>query len=424
MKVLKKIVKWFLVLIVGAISILVISDAVWVYGTPALAQEEILEVDHVAQSVSEIDISNDVKIIGLGEASHGNVEFQELKLTVLKKLVEKENVRSFALETDFSGGLIVNKYVHGGDGNAKDMVKYLSFDIYQTKQMQDLIDWMREYNLGKMPSEQLSFYGFDMQNPEKGVDLVLDYCKNQNLLNEENLQVVLNPIKNLSRGLSIEDSKVAFETLKKIQSRINVAPKTAEAQLVSQVISNMFHALEYYQNPGNDYIAVNNARDAYMTENVSWIKAFEEERGNGRILIAGHNGHIAYQDRFFTTMGSRLHQQYSKGYYVIGSDYFYTTVNINSNSGRSNQSFNSADPLAAQAKRFGGSYYLDFKKIKEGGEIFNLISKPVSMGSLGETYSFLMHFYPPSHRIQGRPQDYYDAMIFVYQATPIQPFVK
>ncbi|MGZ7246382.1 hypothetical protein ACXWO4_10020, partial [Streptococcus pyogenes] len=74
----------------------------------------------------------------------------------------------------------------------------------------------------------------------------MDYCKNQNLLNEENLQVVLNPIKNLSRGLSIEDSKVAFETLKNIQSRINVAPKTVEAQLVSQVISNMFHALEYY----------------------------------------------------------------------------------------------------------------------------------------------------------------------------------
>lgn len=43
----------------------------------------------------EIVILADKRIIALGEATHGNKEFQELKLSIFKKLVEKKWCKSF-----------------------------------------------------------------------------------------------------------------------------------------------------------------------------------------------------------------------------------------------------------------------------------------------------------------------------------------
>ena len=42
-----------------------------------------------AGSVQDISIPKEARIIALGEATHGNAEFQELKLEVFKLLVEK-----------------------------------------------------------------------------------------------------------------------------------------------------------------------------------------------------------------------------------------------------------------------------------------------------------------------------------------------
>ena len=66
-----------------------------------------------AQPVSEITVPENARIIALGEATHGNKEFQELKLDVFKVLVEKYDVRAFALEGDFGGCEVVNRYIHG-----------------------------------------------------------------------------------------------------------------------------------------------------------------------------------------------------------------------------------------------------------------------------------------------------------------------
>ena len=67
-----------------------------------------------AGDISYITIPDSVRIIGLGEATHGNVEFQQLKLDVFKLMVEKYSVRAFALEGDYGGCEAVNRYIHGG----------------------------------------------------------------------------------------------------------------------------------------------------------------------------------------------------------------------------------------------------------------------------------------------------------------------
>ena len=56
-----------------------------------------------AEPVENITVPESAKIIALGEATHGNAEFQQLKLEVFKLMVKNNGVRAFALEGDYGG---------------------------------------------------------------------------------------------------------------------------------------------------------------------------------------------------------------------------------------------------------------------------------------------------------------------------------
>ena len=69
-------------------------------------------------AVNELTVPDNARVIALGEATHGNKEFQQLKLRVFKRLVETTNVRALILEGDFGGCAIANEYINGGEGTA------------------------------------------------------------------------------------------------------------------------------------------------------------------------------------------------------------------------------------------------------------------------------------------------------------------
>ena len=114
------------------------------FGTGKCADTE--EFAKYAGTISDISVPAQARVIGLGEATHGNIEFQQLKLEVFKIMVEKYGVRAFALEGDYGGCEVVNRYIDGGSGTAQKAAAAIGFPIYQTEQMEQLISWMREYN--------------------------------------------------------------------------------------------------------------------------------------------------------------------------------------------------------------------------------------------------------------------------------------
>ena len=132
------------------------------------------EFTKYARSVSEITVPAQARVVALGEATHGNAEFQQLKLDVFKVMVEKYGVRAFALEGDYGGCETVNRYIHGGKRTALEAVAAFGFAIYRTEQMEQLASWMRDYNATASKEDQLCFYGFDMQRYEYNYKYLLD----------------------------------------------------------------------------------------------------------------------------------------------------------------------------------------------------------------------------------------------------------
>ena len=414
---IKKIFKGILIFLVAIIFLVGLGDFLWINLPKLSARKNISDIEEYGKEVSQINLEDNVRLVGLGEATHGNSDFQDLKLEVLKTLVEKNNLKNFAIEADFGEGMIINNYIHGNKRD-ENISRIFSFNIYHTKNMNDLINYMFDYNQKAKDEDKLSFYGFDMQNPEKSIELILDFCKENNILQEKDLQEEFSFIKDEKFKISQLKDKEALLLEIKAHTDALSSPK---ARILSRALTNVLDSVKYYELDFNDYAKVNNVRDELMAENVKWISDFEKSKGNDLLLISGHNGHIAKSEKFYEPMGSHLKKTPEEKYFIIGTDFYKGIVNINEigpDNKRANHVFVSADPLAYSARKFKGKYYLDFTKVQDG-ETFDLINKEINMGSLGEGYSPLMKFIPTSYRVKEVPKDLYDAMIFVYYAKPI-----
>ena len=125
-------------LIIAAVCTAGIYSRYGGFGTGECADTE--EFLKYADSISEIAVPNETQIVALGEAAHGNKEFQQLRLDVFQVLVEKYGVRAFALEGDCGGCEAIDRYIHGADGTSAEVLSETGFVIYSTDEMEKLVD--------------------------------------------------------------------------------------------------------------------------------------------------------------------------------------------------------------------------------------------------------------------------------------------
>ena len=328
-----------------------------------------------AEPVENITVPESAKIIALGEATHGNAEFQQLKLEVFKLMVKNNGVRAFALEGDYGGCEQVNRYIHGG----------------------------------ALEGEDLRFYGFDMQRLSYSMRFLKESCKELEV-DTTNLQKLVE-----GENWSSEcDLSTRIETLTQVKKELE--SKNGSENAIHFVDILMQHSeLQTLTNADGAIL-----RDQFMAENVQWILQQEQRNGHEKIFVTGHNSHVAKWGSF-DSMGKLLSKDAANGYYVIGTDFYKTHCNMPTRSPekRTIQVFYSHDPLAKAAKLAGFDIcWLDFTKVPENSELGRQASEYTYMGTLGESYSIIMRLLPPSYRMFQPPAVLYDSMIFVTDANP------
>ena len=105
MKILKKIIKIAVLLFLALVLGLTALDIYMIKKPEQDAKKNIEGIEELARKVEDLTINEKANVIGLGEATHGNAEFQGLKLDVLKVLVDKYDVSCYAMEMDYGGSL-------------------------------------------------------------------------------------------------------------------------------------------------------------------------------------------------------------------------------------------------------------------------------------------------------------------------------
>lgn len=360
-----------------------------------------------AQPISEIEVPENARIIALGEATHGNKEFQELKLDVFKVMIEKYGVRAFALEADAGACETANRYIHGGEGTAEEAAAALVFTIYRTDQMAELLAWMRAYNETAAPGQDLRFYGFDMQSYEYSLGYLLEEAQRLGI--------------DVAKYQSVEDGESRLALCGELRGEIEALDGSADTDFALHLVD----VLERNSELGKLIDSPEGAgtRDRFMAQNALWILEREGQRGNGRIFISAHNGHIEQAGSYgpdAKVMGAILADELGDAYYAIGTDFFEAEVNLPDNGKRMTHTFYSYDPLAKAAATNGLEIcWLDFAQVPADSPLRACIDEPVMMGSVGDGFSPLMYVLPQTYRVKREPAGPYDSMIFVAHAHPI-----
>lgn len=362
-----------------------------------------------AGTVEDITIPEEATIVALGEATHGNAEFQELKLDVFKHMVESYGVRGFALEGDFGGCEQANRYIHGGAGTAEDAAAAIGFALYRTDEMAELIGYMRQYNETAAEGDDLRFYGFDMQRCTYNIQFLAEVCRGLGIDSSE-----LESLASDDNWNSGYDTSARIDVITRTKAELESAGGSAQALHFADIL------LQNCQLQTVADVEYGDVRDGLMAQNTLWIAEQERERGFSRIFVSGHNGHVAKYGSY-DAMGKLLADELGEGYYAIGTDFYKTNCNLPSGSDgkRTEQVFYSYDPLAKAAKLAGLDIcWLDFAKVPQDSALAAWTTGYHYMGSLGEGYSLLMRLLPQSYRIFQPPAGLYDGMIFVSEATP------
>ena len=420
-KTKKHIVRWILLaLFVVVFVIACVFSHFGGFGTGKCADAE--EFAKYAGTISDISVPAQARVIGLGEATHGNIEFQQLKLEVFKVMVEKYGVRAFALEGDYGGCEAVNRYIHGGSGTAQEAAAAIGFPIYQTEQMEQLISWMREYNTMASEDDKLCFYGFDMQRYEKNCHFLLEVAKELGVSVSELEQIWDEEKGCFSETYNSEQWTKVIEDVKHELQQCD-APQAVQAVHFADILLQNHEIGKVMDSMANGIVL----RDRFMADNVHWILDQEEARGNHRIFVSAHNGHIGKRHEYGTSgkaMGNLLANELGEGYFAIGTDFFKARVSLpkgDSHTNRSNHTFYSYNPLAKASKKCGyGMSWLDFSKIPVDSPLKQNVTGYIWMGSVGEGYSPLMAIMPMAYRVWDSPTELYDGMIFVSKAHPIE----
>ena len=114
-----------------------------------------------------IKMIGNAQIVALGENSHGSATIFRTKLALVQALIEKGGFTTFALECPQEEATRVNDYLQGGSVTKNEILKSLVYPAWKTREMLDIIEWIRQYNTTRATSIQ--FMGFDMLD-KNGVD--------------------------------------------------------------------------------------------------------------------------------------------------------------------------------------------------------------------------------------------------------------
>ena len=269
------------------------------------------------------------EVIGLGEATHGTKEFFELKSRVFKYLVQNQNVKLFGIEANFAACYDINKYVLTGEGNAKEALSRNGYWVWQSQEVLDLIEWMKNYNKGKSADQMIQFYGYDMQDATSCV-IWLDKYLSKYITNfdkslfPEKIEENKIELRKLDDKALDEMQKRNLNKLKQLEdyvlnNKIELFKKdSSDFKFATQTIAVLRQKLNYFRE--QDFNTAYSYRDSSMTQNIKWIR---ESNNNGKIMLWAHNGHIGkgtFSDDFKSGnwMGTHLNKLYGEKYYNIG----------------------------------------------------------------------------------------------------------
>ncbi|MEU6984409.1 erythromycin esterase family protein [Streptomyces sp. NPDC046324] len=279
------------------------------------------------------------KVLGIGEATHSSAEFFETKHRIFEHLVERKGFTTFALEANWSTGLLIDDYVRFGKGDPRQILKdefQNAYRFWNTEEYLDLITWMRQHNL-RHPGHQVRFMGNDLGYAGPNLfDEVTDHVARTHprlLPRFQELYRASRPVGDVDSWMNGYLAK-PLEERRRMAADVNRALALLEGQkpgrdreahawtvqharAIAQVGTEMAHDTESATSVADAMLY----RDRIMAENTVWW-----QRATGdRIVLSAHNNHVGYETtkpaQYPRLQGAFLRDALGRDYVSMGASF-------------------------------------------------------------------------------------------------------
>ncbi len=353
----------------------------------------------------------DAEIVALGEGTHGTSEFFKMKHRLIKFMASQNKNITFAFEANLPECRAINEYIHSGVGNAKVLLKGLYFWTWDTQEVLDMIEWMKNYNLSKQGN--IDFYGFDMQTPTVALKNIVQFVKKYEPEYLDSVKIIEKTIcesyENIMRRYFNPD-KISVSKWKEdsdnLYNHLIKNQKVYSKIVDSTTIKNLIKDADIIVQGASMFANGLSGRDYYMAENVKWIK--ENFAAKTKLILWAHNGHVS---KMRDKMGGFLAKEYSTKLFSIGFTYYdgsYTTY------GKKGLTAYSTDlpeegSIESILNSLGKQYL--FLSLKNSSSNSSWLNNQIKMRSVGARQSN-NPFYPLI-----LPENF-DGLIYIEKSTP------
>ncbi|MGH9580448.1 MAG: erythromycin esterase family protein [Terriglobales bacterium] len=266
------------------------------------------------------ELATRVRVLGIGEATHGSREFGDLRLSVIRYLVEKHHYRVIALEGGASRMGLLEPYVKGEVDRSPEVTRLIESGWIGRRPQRELMEWLRTYNT-RNPNDRVRLVGVDGQ----------DNANSRTSLREFLTKAYGDKL--LGRWTSIEPDLIAGDAQAQVfgDSGTDVATRellveivamleldapllrarfgTAAYESARQASHSLLQAVDFNSDVKS---AITHSRDWYMAVNV--LGALEGDDTQTRAVFWAHNAHVVHPPGTTRTSGALLRDVLGCGY--------------------------------------------------------------------------------------------------------------
>jgi erythromycin esterase len=375
----------------------------------------------------------DVRVIGLGEGTHGTREFFKIKHRLLTFLVTEMNFTAFVLESSYSACQPINDYILLGKGDRATVLTGQGYMAWDTEEFAAMLDWLKAYNQQVPEEKKVRFYGLDLCFNGIGRERVMAFL-------QKHAPAKVGATEALFRVLAREEDKWPFR-LNQSSLQQTIGPllelvtyfKTQKDQLIAvsspgewEKVFQHVRIMEQWllanlKDPPPGLASPKLERYQYLGPNALYL--IDKEKPGTKFMIWAHNFHIGNNAKE-RTLGFQLRQRLGPAYYALGLDCSQGTFQSRVMLPDSTWGELKADTLLPAPKSV--AWYLTQAK---KGNLFIDLRAPASNPVVEKWLATPRRFVDGTWRYRGakenyvilKPKDFYNGILFIERSTPAHP---
>jgi erythromycin esterase-like protein len=289
----------------------------------SLVREAARPISGVSDYDPLLDLIGDVRVVLLGEATHGTHEFYRDRAQITKRLIQEKGFSAVAIEGDWPDAYRANRYVRGWGSDANASAALASFERFPTwmwrnTDVLEFIGWLRTYNQA-LPADapEVGFYGLDLYSLFPSIEASIAYLDRTDPAAAGRARTRYGCFDRyrpdpVAYGQAVESNAArscaqgVAEQLREVE-RMSAQPGEQGREDLLSLLQNaraIAGAEEYYRNLFVRGVSTWNLRDRHMMATLEMLmRHLDTPSRPAKVVVWAHNSHVG--DARATHMGDQ-----------------------------------------------------------------------------------------------------------------------